>query len=194
MPNLEPCPLCGSQAKQSGDFGLFVECANRSCWLHFHPAPADQWNNRPGEAALTARIAEMADAARRYAAGEISAGKLGELLGLEPGELHAFKTACGAFIDRDEIATIGGLRARIAELEKERDRLREQRDMQAQLASRPAAEATVRELQRFHAALVEITKTRGPFSRDHQEHANNVIEAMAQVAQDALDGKDVEHD
>lgn len=31
--------------------------------------------------------------------GEISAGKFGELLGLEPGELNDFKNACKAFDD-----------------------------------------------------------------------------------------------
>ena len=41
------------------------------------------------------------EAARLFAAGDISAGKLGELLGLQPGELHQFKTACHAFCEAD---------------------------------------------------------------------------------------------
>ena len=36
------------------------------------------------------------------------------------------------------------------------------------------------------AALLEISKGEGPYSRDPLTHASNTIEAMKQLAQDAL--------
>lgn len=35
-------------------------------------------------------------------------------------------------------------------------------------------------------ALKEITKKEGPFSRDPHEHAENTINAMAEIAEEAL--------
>lgn len=54
-----------------------------------------------------------AEAARRYSEGKISAGKFGELLGLEPGELHDFKTACGAFDEERHMELLGQPRGRV---------------------------------------------------------------------------------
>lgn len=44
------------------------------------------------------------EAARAFMAGEISAGKFAELLGLEPGEKHAFKNAVHAFCEAEDVS------------------------------------------------------------------------------------------
>ena len=41
-------------------------------------------------------------------------------------------------------------------------------------------------LELYEQALREITKKEGPFSRDPAEHAGNVIESMAELADRAL--------
>lgn len=41
----------------------------------------------------------------------------------------------------------------------------------------------------LEAALKAIAKREGPFSRDQLTHASNTIDAMAQIAEDALAGK-----
>lgn len=46
----------------------------------------------------------------------------------------------------------------------------------------------------YKNALEEIIKGRGPYKRDPLEHADSCIQAMKKVAQDALDGKEVEYD
>ena len=40
----------------------------------------------------------------------------------------------------------------------------------------------------LNAALTEITKRQGRYSRDPFEHAMNTIDAMSDIAQGALDG------
>jgi len=40
----------------------------------------------------------------------------------------------------------------------------------------------------YRAALTRITKRLGRFSLDPHEHANNTIDGMAQIAEDALNG------
>lgn len=44
------------------------------------------------------------------------------------------------------------------------------------------------DLERYKAALVEISKGRGPFKLDPLEHANSCIECMKTVAITALEG------
>ena len=44
------------------------------------------------------------------------------------------------------------------------------------------------QVEYYRAALQEITKGRGRHSRDPYEHAENTIDDMKQVAQDALEG------
>jgi hypothetical protein len=42
-------------------------------------------------------------------------------------------------------------------------------------------------IERMRAALEEISRGEGPFSRDPLTHATNCIENMKQIARDALD-------
>ena len=44
------------------------------------------------------------------------------------------------------------------------------------------------QVEYYRAALQEITKRMGRYSRDRLEHAQNTVEDMAQLAQDALEG------
>ena len=61
MSELKPCPFCGRQPYESGGY---VSCHTELCLANadYHePAigPITDWNNRPIEDALTARIAEL---------------------------------------------------------------------------------------------------------------------------------------
>jgi len=63
------------------------------------------WNlriNKDQASDKTNQEAWPVEAARQFTRGEISAGKFGELLGLQPGELHDFKTAVHAFDENPE--------------------------------------------------------------------------------------------
>ena len=42
------------------------------------------------------------------------------------------------------------------------------------------------EVDKYHAALTEIQKGEGPFSVDHLTHASNTIDAMKELATDAI--------
>jgi hypothetical protein len=48
------------------------------------------------------------------------------------------------------------------------------------------AEQATPEIERLRAALWEISKGEGAFSRDQLTHAKNCIESMRQIAYDAL--------
>jgi hypothetical protein len=70
------------------DTELDLPIADFLAWL--------QENFAPSHGALEVRAVAL-----KYAAGEISAAKFGEELGLVPSELHKFKAACGAFQDEN---------------------------------------------------------------------------------------------
>ena len=44
----------------------------------------------------------------------------------------------------------------------------------------------IAKLRLYESALKEISKGRGPYNRDPLEHAHNCIEAMTEVAKQAL--------
>jgi len=68
MSELRPCPFCGNEPVVEGNL---VACNNLNCPTHdnYWTDPmiftCDQWNNRPIEDALNARIAEL-EAAQRW--------------------------------------------------------------------------------------------------------------------------------
>ena len=55
-----------------------------------------------------------------------------------------------------------------------------------EMATDAQTEHFQKELDRYRTALEEIVKGMGPYSRDPLEHAGNTIEAMKQLAADAL--------
>ena len=56
MSELKPCPFCGKKAARQGNFGI---CVNDDCEMSDYWSGLEEWNTRPIEDALTARIVQL---------------------------------------------------------------------------------------------------------------------------------------
>jgi hypothetical protein len=62
---LKPCPFCDGEAYQP-DEGVYVWCSNRNCIGTNAVGNTDEWNTRPIEDELNARIKELERQVRAY--------------------------------------------------------------------------------------------------------------------------------
>jgi hypothetical protein len=56
---LKPCPFCGRTPNPDWTDESYIECTNRKCSLYGYGMSTGDWNTRPIEDELRARIAEL---------------------------------------------------------------------------------------------------------------------------------------
>ena len=87
---LKPCPFCGTEQQQDWETGETIPYTNQSRSCHACGCSTHDWNTRPIEDALKARIAELLDeinSLKKYKAeSESVISKAKDLLGDEMGE------------------------------------------------------------------------------------------------------------
>ena len=59
MSELKPCPFCGKKPNPNWTDESYIECTNRKCSVYGYGMSTGDWNTRPIEDALNARIAEL---------------------------------------------------------------------------------------------------------------------------------------
>lgn len=65
MSELKKCPFCGQKARERYTQVDLFSCSNINCELCHVVFSADEWNTRPLEDLLTARIAELEGALKK---------------------------------------------------------------------------------------------------------------------------------
>jgi hypothetical protein len=122
MADLKACPFCGSPA--TGD-GRSVCCTSKDCILNgLVFRYGEDWNRRPIESALTARVAELEKQAQEPI--RLCTITTDDLSKIEIGVDDEYGDEIDREVQADAVmAVFARFRTRVAELEAENERLRE---------------------------------------------------------------------